>query len=433
MMEIISPRRPRQYRQRKPRRRSRFLAALLLVLLAVWFWPQDEATDLADLEEDTSLALVAEQTADEPQEPQLPPTHFVHAIEPGDTLSSIFSRYALGQSAMYQILAADEALLALDILRPGHVLTFNLNEETRILEEMELYIHPGSRVVYRRADAETFEYDEILIPGEWEQQLLAGEINGSFYLSAMQAGLTEGEAAQITTLFREQLNFARDMQAGDQFQIIRHQQLVEGEPTGQSRIEAVRILRRNRVHSAFLCDDGNYYDHNGESLMRAFLRFPSERRLKVSSAFNPRRLHPVTGRVAPHNGTDFPMPIGTPVLATGDGVVTRVNNHPFAGKYVEIRHGGDYTTRYLHLHKTLVKQGQSVKRGERIALSGNTGRSTGPHLHFELHVRGRPVDPMRADIPMTVSVPKERRKQFEQRVAELINLMDGPDERIAMR
>ena len=127
------------------------------------------------------------------------------------------------------------------------------------------------------------------------------------------------------------------------------------------------------------------------------------------------------------------MPTGTPVLSTGDGVVTRVSNHPYAGKYIEIRHGGDYVTRYLHLHRILVNKGQSVKRGERIALSGNTGRSTGPHLHFELHVRGRPANPMKADIPMTASVPRERRAQFDQRVTELLGLMEGTREQIALR
>lgn len=360
------------------------------------------------------------------------PDHIIaYTIAPGDTLGAIFDRFDLGHAVMYKILRADEPL-ALETLRPGNRLTFTLDPQTRLLEEMELFIHAGNRVIYRNIDGSGFDFEELILPGEWEQEVLSGEINGSFYISAKRAGLSEGETAQVSTLLGERLNFAREIRAGDRFQIIRMQQFVNGEPTGQTRIEGVRILRGNRVHSAFLADDGNYYDHNGESLLRAFQRYPTARQFRVSSAFNPARRHPITGRVSPHNGVDFAMPIGTPVLSIGDGVVTRVQNHPYAGKYIEIQHGANYVTRYLHLDRFLVKRGQTVSRGQRIALSGNTGRSTGPHLHFELHVRGRPVNPLRADIPLAASIPKEQRDSFTKRVAEYVALMEAPDQRLAM-
>ncbi len=433
---IISPRRLQPYKRKRARR---FMLVVLLLLVAGWFfWAKNSLEslvrdELAEIERDAENFY-----PDVPPEPPVvheapPPSTIVHDIEPGDSLIGIFTRFDLDCGALNRILEADEPLLALDILRPGNTLTFHLDEESRCLDEMELFIHPGNRVVYRRADDGSFSYEEIILPGDWQVDIVEGEINGSFYLSAINAGLSEKEAAQITRLFKEQIVFSRDIRAGDRFQVVRTLQFVDETFTGQSRIEGVRILRRNRVHSAFLCEDGNYYDQNGESLMRAFLRYPTAQRYRISSSFNPARRHPVTGRVAPHNGTDFAMPTGTPILSTGDGVVTRVSNHPYAGKYIEIRHGGDYVTRYLHLHRILVNKGQSVKRGERIALSGNTGRSTGPHLHFELHVRGRPVNPMKADIPMTASVPKERRPQFNQRVAELLGLMEGKREQIALR
>lgn len=434
---IISPSRPRQ-RKSKAKSVRRFLFFGLVLLIAGWFgWPEDRPENLtqAHLPDPQGSAEVFPDVppvppeADEKEDPSV----IVYDIEPGDSLIGIFTQFGLDCGALNQILAADESLLALDILRPGHTLTFHLDEQSRCLEAMELLIHPGNRVVYRRVDDASFTYEEEIVPGDWQVDIVEGEIAGSFYLSALNAGLTDQEAAEITTLFKEQIEFSREIRAGDRFQVVRTLQYVDDEFTGQSRIEGVRILRRNRVHGAFLCDDGNYYDQNGESLMRAFLRYPTGQRYRISSAFNPARRHPVTGRVAPHNGTDFAMPTGTPILSTGDGVVTRVSNHPYAGKYIEIRHGGDYVTRYLHLNRILVNKGQSVKRGERIALSGNTGRSTGPHLHFELHVRGRPVNPMKADIPMTASVPKERRSQFDQRVAELLDLMEGTRDQIALR
>ena len=144
----------------------------------------------------------------------------------------------------------------------------------------------------------------------------------------------------------------------------------------------------------------------------------------MSSPFDPQRRHPVTGRIAPHNGTDFAAPTGTPVLATGDGVVVMTRNHPYAGKYVVINHGSTYTTRYLHLSKILVHKGQKITRGQRIALSGATGRVTGPHIHYELIVRGHPVNPMTAKIPMANSVPKKDMANFIARRDQLDTMLE---------
>ncbi|MDX2481853.1 MAG: peptidoglycan DD-metalloendopeptidase family protein [Desulfuromusa sp.] len=349
-------------------------------------------------------------------------------ITSGDNLSAIFDSVDISQSIMVQILAADESLLALDILRPGNTLTFTRDEDTHQLVKMELFIHPAHQVVYHRVDENSFDYEEIILPGEWEQQLINGEIDGSFCLSAIRAGLSEQEAGNIAYLFKNKLNFTRDIRAGDHFQVIRSLQLIDRKLTGQSQIEGVRIFSRNRYYSAFLFEDGNFYDDQGESLARAFQRYPYKGRFRVSSAFNPTRRHPITKRISPHKGVDFAMPVGTPIYATGDGEITRVKNHPFAGKYIEIKHDGRYLTRYLHLNKISVKRGQKIKRGERIASSGNTGRSTGPHLHYELHIKGRAVNPITAKIPMATSIARNKFKTFQQRISELIVLMGRSQE-----
>jgi murein DD-endopeptidase len=361
-----------------------------------------------------------------------PDPSFTLTITDGDTLSAIFKNHEISQSVMCQILSADESLLALDVISPGHRLTFTLDKETNKLVSMELFIHPGKRVIYNRVDDDSFDYDEITIPGEWKQELLDGDIISSFYLSALSASLTDQETGNITDLFYDQIQFARDMRVGDRFQVIRSRQFVDGEFTGQSRIEGVRIFRGERIYSAFLFDDGNYYDHEGESLTRAFRRYPTAGHHRIASHFSRARRHPISRRISPHNGVDFSMNKGTPVLSIGDGVVTRVRNHPFAGKYVELQHGGHYTTRYLHLGRILVKRGQTVQRGDRIALSGNTGRSTAPHLHYELHVNGRPVNPLTAKIPMASAVPDERLVEFNQRVGELVAMMEQPSRKIAL-
>ncbi len=426
-----------QVRQQLPRPHQRLIvlaAAVLFVLLA---WPQPRSTNLnfssllfaeglkRSQQQHTLLIadswLVRGQQWLQP-EPAEDPYLKIYDIAQGDSLSRIFQRFGFGYSLVQRIMAADESLLALDTLQPGNRLTLQLDQQLQ-LQSLELYIHAGKRIVYLREDNGEFGYQELLDDGHWQSTTLHGEIHGSFYVSAKQAGLTDFDIANINQLFRERLNFRRDIQAGAELQVIRSDNYVGEENTGLSRIEGIRILNRRQTFSAFLHSDGQFYDDKGDSLQRAFSRYPLQRQYAVSSAFNPRRLHPITKRVSPHNGSDFRTPIGTPVIAPADGVVTRIENHPFAGKYIEIQHFGSYKTRYLHLDRFLVQRGQRVTRGQRIALSGNTGRSTGPHLHYELHINNRPVNPMTANIPLARPVPAESRAAFAARVKLLTEQM----------
>ncbi|MDX2493536.1 MAG: peptidoglycan DD-metalloendopeptidase family protein [Desulfuromusa sp.] len=427
--------------QQKKQRRNRCLLLLVVMLVVAglvgyYYVPTSPPPELAkigeqvqDKQTDTKKPTepLNQDTASSDNLQNLAPDHILkRTIRSGDNLSAIFDSVKISQTVMLQIIAADESLLALDILRPGNTLTFTLDEETRQLMKMELFIHPAHQIAYQRVNKNSFEYKEIILPGTWEPQLLDSEIVGSFYQSALAVGLSEQETGNITYLFKNKLKFSRDLRAGDHFQVVRSLQLLDGKLTGQSHIEAVRIFARKHHYSAFLFEDGNFYDEKGESLARAFQRYPFKGRHRISSPFNPARLHPVTKRIAPHKGVDFGMPVGTPIYSTGDGIVTRVKNHRYAGKYIEIKHDGRYLTRYLHLNRITVKRGQKIKRGERIALSGNTGRSTGPHLHYEIHIKGRAVNPITAKIPMAVSIPKSKFKLFKQRVTELVSLMEQP-------
>ncbi len=180
----------------------------------------------------------------------------------------------------------------------------------------------------------------------------------------------------------------------------------------QSQLVGVRLRSDGKDYYAIRAEDGKFYDRSGTGLAKGFLRFPTAKQFRVSSNFNPRRLNPVTGRVAPHRGVDFAMPQGTPVLAVGDGEVVMAKRSGAAGYYVAIRHGRTYTTRYMHLRKLLVKPGQKVKRGDRIALSGNTGRSTGPHLHYEVWINQQAVNPLTAKLPRTEGLTGKDRKDY---------------------
>lgn len=367
------------------------------------------ATDAEPLQQ-SNIPPVAESN----QRGSSPETSTVHhEVKPGDTLSSIFNDAGAPQRDLHRIMKADVEYLALETLKPGTELKLSFNEQGEF-QQLALDLDPARSITYTRVDEDTFEHRQIEKETHWVSEVLKGSIHGSFYQSAVKAGLSDAQIAQVQKLLEHQLNFNRELRAGDTFSVLVGHEMTGTETTGNTRIEAVSLERRNRAHTAFLFDDGNYYDQDGKSVLPAFRRLPTAISYRVSSHFNPKRRHPVTGRISPHNGVDLATPTGTPIMSTGDGVVERVGNHRYAGKYVDINHGNAYKTRYLHLDKIFVRRGEQVERGDRIANSGNTGRSTGPHLHFELHMNNRPVNPLKAEIPTASDVPKTAIKEFKK-------------------
>ncbi|UJF17382.1 peptidoglycan DD-metalloendopeptidase family protein [Vibrio sp. SS-MA-C1-2] len=343
-----------------------------------------------------------------------------YIIGKGDTLSSIFSNFSISQQQMYQVLEADLNVLALDTLQPGNKLILTIDKG--VLTTLELYFNAADQVVFNRVSETHFEYQVINKKGQWFSQPLAATITDNFYNSARRAKITSSEIYLIQSLLKKKINFSRDFRKGDHVEIVRKTQYIHGVATGNSEVTAVRIQNRKRVLSVYLASDGNYYDQKGQSLLQAFSRYPTKKHYRISSPFNPKRRHPVTGRISPHNGVDFATPVGTPIYATGDGVVTLIRNHRYAGKYIVIQNSNKYKTRYLHLSKFLVKKGQRVSRGQKIALSGATGRITGPHLHYEFIINNRPVNPMTAKIPMASSV--KNKKSYNTLIKKRNGMMD---------
>ncbi|SMY36442.1 Murein DD-endopeptidase MepM [Photobacterium malacitanum] len=355
----------------------------------------------------------------------LPPT-YEYKVKNGDTLSEIFAQLNLPQADVKDIMAADLNSLQIDNLRPNDILRFWVTDSNHRLNKVQLQFNVAHMIDYTREKNNDFSVKEITLPGVWREKVISGEIHGSFSSSAKKAGLSYTDIHEIMAIFKDKLNFDRDLKTGDRFEVVNKAKYVNNQASGDTELQAVRLYTNKQQFSAYLNSDGNFYDQNGESLQRAFLRYPTAKRFRVSSQFNPYRRHPVTGRIQPHNGVDFAAPSGTPVLATGDGVVTRVTNHPYAGRYVVIKHSANYSTRYLHNSRILVKVGQRVKRGQEIALSGRSGRVTGPHIHYEFLVRGKPVNPLTAKIPLAASVSHQQKKEFELDVAQYNRLMRLP-------
>ena len=238
----------------------------------------------------------------------------------------------------------------------------------------------------------------------------------SFSTAANKAGITYAEINRILQMFKGRIQFSKNIRPGDSMRVL------FTDSKGKGKIAAVEfnLSRGGKISSYLNTADNKYYDERGlSSVKSSFRRFPFNAKARITSSFNPGRKHPVLGTVRPHNGTDFGLPVGTPVIAPADGVVDKATYSRSAGYYVVLRHRGGWSTVYMHLSKLHVKQGQRVKLGSTIARSGNTGISTGPHLHYELRINGRPVNAMRVNLgSRDVEVNSRQRKRFQKSIAQ---------------
>ncbi|MFE8048370.1 murein DD-endopeptidase MepM [Brenneria goodwinii] len=336
-----------------------------------------------------------------------------YVVSSGDTLGSILTQYGIDMADVALLAEGNPALRNLKI---GQQISWVIGENGD-LQSLTWQMSRRETRVYERIGAAFKERVETL-KGEWRNSVLTGRLNGSFVNSAKNAGLTHSEIGAVVKALQWQLDF-RKLRKDDTFAVLMSREMLDGR-SEQSELLGVRLNSGGKDYYAIRADDGKFYDKEGSGLARGFMRFPTIKQFRISSNFNPRRINPVTGRVAPHKGVDFAMPVGSPVLAVGDGEVVIAKRSGAAGNYVAIRHGRQYTTRYMHLNRILVKPGQKVKRGDRIGLSGNTGRSTGPHLHYEFWINQQAVNPLTAQLPRSEGLSGKERRDYLAKVKDVI-------------
>ncbi|WP_458402098.1 peptidoglycan DD-metalloendopeptidase family protein [Candidatus Avelusimicrobium sp.] len=246
----------------------------------------------------------------------------------------------------------------------------------------------------------------------------AGKIEGSLFNSMLKDGITIPLIVDLTDAFSWNIDFNTETRNGDEFAAVWEEHFTEdGQITGQELVAAMYKGQVTGENYAFYYND-EFFDETGKISKKMFLKSPiSFRGVRITSRFNPRRLHPILRIRRPHLGIDYAAPTGTPIQAVADGVVTFVGNKGGYGKYVELRHANNYVTTYGHLSRyaSKTKKGAKVKQGDTIAYVGNTGLSTGPHLDFRIKERNKFVDflKMKNRNSALRSVPKEQRKDFE--------------------
>ena len=330
-----------------------------------------------------------------------------------------------------------------DVLTPQEI--FLLAEECKDVFPLRK-IREGRPYTIRTVDGEfhTFEYqidreERLVIRAETDglipvrepivydidTVMVCGTIMTSLYEAAGRIGEAPLLVMRMAEIFGWEVDFVLDVREGDTFKAIVEKRYLEGEFEGYGRIHAAEFLNQGKTHQAFLFEnrDGHpeYYDANGRSLRRAFLKTPVEY-ARISSGFSWNRFHPVKKEWTAHPAVDYAAPEGTPVRTVGDGVVLVAGRNHASGNYLKIRHSSGYETYYLHLSHFArgIRKGTKVHQGQVIGYVGSTGMSTGPHLCFRMKRHGKYVNPRKVMSPASPPVPRKRIEEYRHAIQPLL-------------
>ncbi|WP_462177667.1 peptidoglycan DD-metalloendopeptidase family protein [Pseudoalteromonas gelatinilytica] len=334
-----------------------------------------------------------------------------HEVRNGDNLALIFKRAGFSAQTLHKLVNTNAETRKLTKIHPGEILSFATAEDGSLAQLR--YVISKTDTLYVTLNDEG-NYDTSIDSKEIEtlSKSAGGEITNSFWTSGIAAGLSERQIMNFADIFGWDVDFANDIRKGDQFGLIYEAHYVDGEYIGDGKIIAAEFINQGERYTAIRHTDGNFYTPEGRSMKKAFLRAPVNFKY-ISSSFNPRRLHPVTKTVKPHNGIDYAARKGTPVVSSGNGKVIKAGYSKYNGNYVFISHGTQYVTKYLHLNKKMVKTGQKVKQGQKIGTVGATGRVTGPHLHYEFLVNGVHRNPKTVKLPKSEPLPRDELAKFK--------------------
>ena len=269
------------------------------------------------------------------------------------------------------------------------------------------------------------------IPYTTETVRVRGKIETSLFEAVTGSGESEVLAMNLTDIFAWDIDFILDIRQGDSFQALVEKRYRDGQPAGYGRILAAEFTNQGETFQAFLYQDGDrrpdYFDAEGQSLRKAFLKAPLSFS-RISSGFTMRRFHPITKTWKSHPAIDYAAPPGTPIKSVGDGIIIKKGYTRGNGNYLKIRHNSSYETLYLHMKGFArgIAQGKRVAQGQTIGYVGSTGLATGPHLCFRMYKNGAPVNPHRVKAPSANPVSQGNLADFKLTTAGLAEtLADG--------
>jgi len=346
-------------------------------------------------------------------------------IESGMTFSTVSEEAGIGGTLMYELLTAAEPVYDLASVRAGRDVVFYFEPDSDILKkviyqidsEEELYIEKDETAVWV-AKREPINY-EVKI------REVGGTITSSLYESALEKDLDVRAIIELADVFQWTIDFGVGIRVGDSYQFVYEERYRDGQYVMPGTILAARFVNDGRVVEGYfyangLDEDGEtkdgYYDPDGQSLQKIFLKSPVSYKY-ITSGFTsgPRYVDAFKVYTSSHRAIDYAAAIGTPVRAVGNGTVIFAGwNSQGYGNFVSIRHNDTYTTNYAHLSKINVKKGQHVEQSQVIGGVGSTGFSTGPHLHYEMVKNGTKINPLTVELPSDESILDENLEKYKQ-------------------
>ncbi|MBR0672600.1 M23 family metallopeptidase [Neoroseomonas soli] len=411
-----------------------FRLALAILPISALFLAAGSARSQPALEPPAAVAEDAEPAEQAPRFHER-----VLLVRRGDTLGGLLASAGVDAGEAHAALTALAPLFPPSALRPGDEVGIRLStDETPTLLEIELEPQPGRTVRVLPREGRGWHAEESLTPRQRFVVRAGGTVDGGLFPAMTRAGLPGGLALSLIRVLGHQVDFQRDLQPGDRFailferyrdgdgDILGHGQILRAEFTLSGRTLAVWRHKDGRGHT-------DWYDSEGRSLRRTFLRTPLDG-ARVTSRFG-MRSHPALGFNRMHQGIDFGAPTGTPIYAAADGVVVSAKREGGYGLMVRLRHASGVETRYAHMSRfgRGITSGRRVRQGDVIGAVGSTGLSTGPHLHYEVIASGRPVNPAR-HVQQTVRLAGQDLAAFRTGQRQLDRLLArlGAREEVAM-
>ncbi|OUU78397.1 MAG: hypothetical protein CBC38_07870 [Gammaproteobacteria bacterium TMED78] len=355
------------------------------------------------------------------QSPQLQNLEIENSIEilllvkPGDSLESLFQQHTLSIADLGQITQLNESMENLEILLPGEEIAIEYSPNRRVISLTKSLNETKILKIFNSTSG--FQAEILERDIEIRKNYAHGIIQSSLFEAGKVAGVTDTVIMNMAGIFQWDIDFIQDVRIGDEFTVIFEEYWHKGEKIKTGEILAAEFVNQGEPYRAARYTDSNsftdYYMPEGRSVRKAFIRAPVDF-TRISSNFNLNRRHPVLNTIRAHKGVDYAAPSGTPVMAAGDGVVKSIGDNGGYGNTIVIQHGSNITTLYAHLSRfaNSISKGSRVTQGQTIGYVGQSGLTTGPHLHYEYRLNGVHRNPRTVNLPLANPINEENFNQF---------------------
>ena len=347
-----------------------------------------------------------------------------HKIKSGETFDKILENYSVEKSEIIKIKNSLKKKVNLNKLNTKQIIQFSLDKTNNKIEEF-VYKISNTQKIYLKRNIEKDNFNKEVISIKLDKKIIYREnlIIQSLYKAATDQRIPANIIIEFAAIYGFQVDFQRDIRKNDKFQIMYEIFINEKNEIAETgEILFANLKLSGQDNKLYYFDHQNsigHYDKNGKSVKKALMKTPING-ARLSSSFGMRK-HPIDGYNKMHRGTDFAAPMGTPIMASGDGIIKKAGWCGGGGNCVKIKHNSTYQTVYAHMSKFArgIKPGVRVKQGQTIGYVGSTGKSTGPHLHYEVIVNGKKVNSQKLKLPSGKILKGKERKLFETKKIKL--------------